>query len=450
MLDTWSMSVRTRAVWIRVGCGAAAVAGLVLAPHAAPGAVAAPAPAAVPASLSASLSEGDGPKGFTLRDSRITESSGLAASRTHKGVYWTHNDSDDGPYVYAVDGRTGKTVATVTLRGVNPRDVEGISVGPDGDVYVGDIGDNLGGKWPEVWIYRFHEPKRLGDVTVDPTRYTVRYADGPRDAESLMVHPKTGRVYVASKNGEGKAGLYAGPERLSAQGVNTFSRVAKIGLQATDGAFSPDGQRLVLRAYFGATAYRWEGKGVTGGVEKIGTVPVPIQRQGESVTFAPDGGTLMYGSEGVRSEVEPVRLDGEAVPPRREAAPTGRATTGRAGAAARPTTSATRSPTGPWSGPAPLSPPRWCCGWASGGSSAAGTDAPAVAGADSRGVPLACLGRTSVACLGRISGSVQPNRRGLPRPEPADRFSRISGPDQPNQRARAVSSGVSSVSVQAR
>ncbi|GAA2622272.1 hypothetical protein GCM10009863_40420 [Streptomyces axinellae] len=295
-----------------MGCGAAAVAGLVLAPPAAPGAVAAPATGS--ASL-ADGADGGGPKGFTLRDSRITESSGLAASRTHKGVYWTHNDSDDGPYVYAVDGRTGKTVATVTLRGLNPRDVEAISVGPDGDVYVGDIGDNLGGKWPEVWIYRFHEPKRLGDVTVNPTRYTVRYADGPRDAESLMVHPKTGRVYIASKNGEGKAGLYAGPERLTAQGVNTFSRVAKIGLQATDGAFSPDGKRLVLRAYFGATAYRWEGKGVSGGIEKIGTVPVPIQRQGESVTFAPDGGTLMYGSEGARSEVEPVRLSGEAAPP---------------------------------------------------------------------------------------------------------------------------------------
>ena len=43
------------------------------------------------------------PKGFTIRDPRITESSGLAASRLHPGIYWTHNDSDDGPYLYAVD-----------------------------------------------------------------------------------------------------------------------------------------------------------------------------------------------------------------------------------------------------------------------------------------------------------------------------------------------------------
>ncbi|CAM5631922.1 hypothetical protein SANTM175S_05420 [Streptomyces antimycoticus] len=102
---------------------------------------------------------------FTIEDPRITESSGLAASRLHPGVYWTHNDSSDGPYVYAVDGKTGKTVARVVLRGIgDPRDVEAISIGADGNVYVGDIGDNLGGQWSHVWIYRFPEPKQLKDT----------------------------------------------------------------------------------------------------------------------------------------------------------------------------------------------------------------------------------------------------------------------------------------------
>ncbi|WP_369201622.1 hypothetical protein [Streptomyces sp. PU-14G] len=253
----------------------------------------------------------DEPQGFTIRDSRITESSGLAASRAHEGVYWTHNDSDDGPYVYAVDSRTGKTVARVVMRGIDPRDVEAVSVGPDGDVYVGDIGDNLDGSWSEVWIYRFPEPERLhGDITVTPTRYTVRYADGPRNAESLMVHPKTGRVYIASKNAKGEAGVYAGPRRLDAAGANTFSRVADLDFEATDGAFSPDGTRLVLRGYFSGYAYRWK----DGKPDKIGSVAVPLQRQGESVTFTPDGRTLMFGSEGTNSGVEPVQLEGEAVP----------------------------------------------------------------------------------------------------------------------------------------
>ncbi|MGI5353171.1 hypothetical protein ACQEU8_34070 [Streptomyces sp. CA-250714] len=290
------MSVRLR---VR-GIGAVAVLGLLL------GAVATAPGAAAAAAAS------DEPEGFTIRDSRITESSGLAASRAHRGIYWTHNDSDDGPYVYAVDSRTGKTVSRVTLSGIKPRDVEAISVGPDGNVYVGDIGDNLDGSWSEVWIYRFREPERLrGDVTVTPTRYTVRYADGPRNAESLMVHPRTGRVYIASKNDKGKGGVYAAPAKLNPGGVNTFSRVAKIDFEATDGAFSPDGSRLVLRGYFSAFGYKWR----DGKPEKIGSVPVPLARQGESVTFAPDGRTLMYGSEGEGSGVDPARLNGEAAPP---------------------------------------------------------------------------------------------------------------------------------------
>lgn len=155
--------------------------------------------------------------GFTIKDPRITESSGLAASHAYPGIYWTHNDQDE-PRVFAVDSRTGETVATVTLKGVGkPRDMEAISVGPDGNVYVGDIGDNLNGSWDHVWIYRFPEPKALKDVTVRATQFTVKYADGARNAEALMVHPKTGRVYIASKNEDG-GGLYEGPATLTASG----------------------------------------------------------------------------------------------------------------------------------------------------------------------------------------------------------------------------------------
>ncbi|UGY92060.1 hypothetical protein [Streptomyces gobiensis] len=251
----------------------------------------------------------EGPESFTIEDSRIVESSGLAASSTHKGIYWTHNDSGYAPNVYAVDSKTGKTVATISLSGIEGRDLEAISMGPDGDIYVGDIGDNLGGNWPEVWIYRFAEPKELRDQTIQPTRYTVRYADGPRDAESLAVHPTTGRVYIVGKNEDGD-GLYAGPEELSSSGVNTFQRVAGIDLWATDAAFSPDGSRLAVRGYFGGIMYAWK----DGKPKRIGRLSVPIQRQGESMTFTPDGRTLMYGSEGERSEVRPVELSGEQLP----------------------------------------------------------------------------------------------------------------------------------------
>ncbi|MCP9987617.1 WD40 repeat domain-containing protein [Streptomyces sudanensis] len=264
--------------------------------------------AAGAAGPAAAAGDGDG-DGLTLTDPRITESSGLAASRAHPGVYWTHNDQDE-PRVFAVDGRTGQTVATVTLRGVGkPRDMEAISVGPDGHVYVGDIGDNLNGSWKHVWVYRFREPERLRDTTVDATQYTVRYEDGPRDAEALMVHPRTGRVYIASKNEEG-GGLYEGPAKLSARGVNVFRRVGEVPW-VTDGAFSPDGTRLVLRGYFSARGYAWEG-GRLGADDRV---RAPVLGQSESVTYTADGSALLFGTEGERSQVVRVPVEGTVAEP---------------------------------------------------------------------------------------------------------------------------------------
>lgn len=236
---------------------------------------------------------------FTISDPRIRESSGLATSRIHPGVYWTHNDSDDGPFVYAVDSATGRTLARVTLTGIGkPRDVEAISLGPDGQLYVGDIGDNRNGTWDHVWIYRFPEPKQLGDVTVKATQFTVRYADGARNAEALMVHPLTGRVYIASKD-ENKGGLYEGPAQLSTGGANVFRRVADVPW-VTDGAFSPDGNRLTLRGYFTARTYPWKDGRPVGEGERV---DAPWQGQAESVTYTADGSTLMFGAEGEGSRV---------------------------------------------------------------------------------------------------------------------------------------------------
>ncbi|QCX77361.1 hypothetical protein C9F11_18545 [Streptomyces sp. YIM 121038] len=248
-----------------------------------------------------------GNDGFTIEDPRITESSGLVPSRAHPGVYWTHNDQDSGAYLYAVDSRTGKTVARITMTGVGkPRDVEAISMGPDGSLYVGDIGDNLGGKWSFVWVYKLPEPKELKDQSVRATQYVVKYADGPRDAEALMVHPRTGRVYIADKKEDGGS-LYEGPARLSTSGTNVFRRVASTDLWVTDGAFSPDGKHLALRGYFGGVAFAWRGEGR---IKREGRLRVPLQRQGESVTYSPDGSHLMYGTEGEQSDVEAVEVKG--------------------------------------------------------------------------------------------------------------------------------------------
>ncbi|HET9558776.1 MAG TPA: hypothetical protein VFS70_16690 [Actinomycetota bacterium] len=237
-----------------------------------------------------------------LGDQRILESSGLALSRRHEAVLWTHNDSGGGPRLYAV-GSDGRTLATLTLGGAAARDWEGMATGRDDRgrpaLFVGDIGDN-NGVWPEVAVYRVAEPAELRDATVPAARYRLRYADGPHDAEALLVDPRSNRLYVATKEVAG-GGLYRAPARLRTGQVNLLRRVARVPPVVTDGAWLPDGRGFVLRDYQDAYVYAAPGR-------RVGAFELPLQQQGESLTASADGRSVLAGSEGVASEVWRVPL----------------------------------------------------------------------------------------------------------------------------------------------
>jgi hypothetical protein len=249
---------------------------------------------------------------FKISDPRISESSGLAASRRHPGVVYTHNDSGHGPVVYAI-GPDGRTKATLTIAGARARDWEGIAVGRDGKgapaLFIADIGDNLGGAWPYVTVYRVPEPAELKDQTLHATPFRMKYQDGPRDAESILIDPRSNRLYIASKSklfgGNGK--LYAAPRQLSSSGFTILRRVGNVPPTATDGAFAPDGRTFVIRTYFGATIYTAPGRRLT-------NVSLPAQPQGESITYTLDGRSLLVGSEGDHQPVWKVPVPGEALP----------------------------------------------------------------------------------------------------------------------------------------
>jgi hypothetical protein len=233
----------------------------------------------------------------TLTDPRIIESSDLVASALHPGLLWTTNDSGDGPRIFGVDPK-GKTVAVATLRGARARDWEALAPGRSADgtplLWVGDIGDNLG-TWPSVRVYRIDEPTKLGNHDVSWTGYDLRYPDGPRNAETLLVNPSTGRLYVVSKLVEGAA-VYEAPLPLRTDRVNVLTRVASAPALVTDGAFSPDGKTVALRDY----VWAWRSSSVKGPWHQI---QIPLEPQGESLTWTPDGRAVLIGSEGYHSVV---------------------------------------------------------------------------------------------------------------------------------------------------
>ncbi|WP_433245109.1 hypothetical protein [Actinomadura nitritigenes] len=261
----------------------------------------------VPPAAAATASGGT--TAFTIGDPRITESSGLAASTVHPGIVYTHNDSGGVPKIYAL-GPDGRVRAVLTLGGATARDWEAMALGKDEKgrpaIYMGDIGDNLGGAWPYVTVYRIPEPAQVRSQTIRATAFRIKYADGPRNAETLMVNPRTNRLYIASKLFGGA--IYEAPKHLRTSGYNIMHKIGDAPAIATDGAFAPDGSTCVIRTYFGARMYAVTPDGRPG--KSLGSVSLPFQPQGESITYTPDGRYFLAGSEGVKQPVYKVPVPG--------------------------------------------------------------------------------------------------------------------------------------------
>lgn len=232
---------------------------------------------------------------FAFTDPDIVESSGLVA---RGGLVVTVNDSGDGNRIFTVDPVTGGTVGTTSWQG-DARDIEALAPADEDHVLVGDIGDNLAGR-DRVQVARV--PFGLGERELTAETFDLAYADGPHDAEALLVHPTTGRLYVVSKEFIGR--IYAAPEQLDAEGINELTPVEEVLGIVTDGAFWPDGEHLVLRSYTQAAVYTWPE------LDRIALLDLPPQQQGEGIAVTEDGEVLL-SSEGQEAEVLRVDLPPE-------------------------------------------------------------------------------------------------------------------------------------------
>jgi hypothetical protein len=230
----------------------------------------------------------------TFADERFTEISGMTYSQRHDNVIYLHNDSSGGPQIYAVDARTCETLATLTIDGIEARDIEAIGSGRTAKgrpiLWIADIGDNLN-SWPEVRLHRVREPKELRDRTLPARTYRFTYPERPLNAEALLADPDSTQVWVVTKQ-SAKGTLYALPKRMSESGVNMATAVGSTGALVTDGAVSPDGSRYALRDYVDAELL----DGLPPGSDPL-TVYLPLQLQGEAMTWTQDGTALLVAGE---------------------------------------------------------------------------------------------------------------------------------------------------------
>jgi hypothetical protein len=236
---------------------------------------------------------------FTIKDARITESSGLAVD-PEGSLYWTVNDSGDRGVAYGI-GLDGEVQGTLNFR-AQPQDVEAVAVHED-RLYVADIGDNNRER-DSIRVYFFKNPRANG-LTVTYYAYDFRYPDGSHNAETLLVDD-SGRLFIVTKGR--KASIYEAPLRPRREGINELERVGAAPSNVTDGTFLSGGDRIALLTYnsveiIDAASY-----------EVVASAPIPDQPQAESLTLSLDGQSLLVGSEGKKSTVYSVPVPSEATP----------------------------------------------------------------------------------------------------------------------------------------
>ena len=223
----------------------------------------------------------------------LRETSGIAVSRAHPGVFWSHNDSGGDPAVMAVDS-TGRILAQVRITDASNRDWEDIAVGPcepgGGDcIFIAETGDN-DEKYPHVAVYRVSEPDPSTDTASEPADiFRFRYPDGARDAEGLFVTERG--IHIVSKGRSDAIELfrlsppYAPGNTVEAERLQRLEPPpASASFQATAAAIDPASGRVAIRTYADLRFFEVAGDTLVP-VGRPAEGAAPGQLQGEGVDF---------------------------------------------------------------------------------------------------------------------------------------------------------------------
>lgn len=258
-----------------------------------------------------------------LKTDKLDEISGMAESRRNVGVLWMHNDAGDQPRLFAVN-LAGQLLAEVAVPGAQALDWEDIAIGPGLDptapsLYIADIGDNAADR-AQVTVYRAPEP------IVDPGTPGVqtalsqveaihlRYPDGPRDAEALLIDPLSGDLLLVSKESDGKSKVYRAKAPLQAGALVDLAKVGKLEFGkgplpgdalATAAAVAADGLHFAIRTRDHAFEWaRLPGESLPQALFAAPCVlPLRSEDQGEALSYAADGSGLYTVSEGKGAKI---------------------------------------------------------------------------------------------------------------------------------------------------
>jgi hypothetical protein len=228
-----------------------------------------------------------------ISDSRIEESSGLVVSAEHDDLAYTVNDAGNDPIVYAVKISTGEVVGTTQVGGGDVEDSESIAIDGKGRMWLADLGDNDEER-DDTALYVFAEPGP-GNHSVNAKRFPVTYDGGAVDIEAFLVHPKTGKKFLVSKEKKTAGTLYSLPAKLKPTGNRATDTGRPMPEDTSDGTFTIDGSQALIRTRESVFVYDPKGW------KQVDEISVPEVEQGETIAMEPGGTSFLIGSEGENS-----------------------------------------------------------------------------------------------------------------------------------------------------
>jgi len=235
-------------------------------------------------------------------------------------LLWSHNDSGNDETIFAIN-TAGKLLGEWKVKNAKNTDWEDIAAYKDAAghcfLYLGDIGDNKIQR-PEHAVYRVAEPNvgalsggQDGDKahfeTQPAEKLTFSYPDQNSDAETLMVEPRSGNIYVLTKRISGPSSVYRIRPDFGHSDVQKAELVAQLSVPAipngylTGGDISPDGRRVAICDYTQGYEYELpEGDATFDDIWKQEPTIIDLGKRsgGESIAYSVDGTAVYATSEG--------------------------------------------------------------------------------------------------------------------------------------------------------
>lgn len=192
---------------------------------------------------------------------KLDEVSGIVYMKD--STIWAVQDNGNPDLIYQLSLQ-GKLLNELEVKNAKNHDWEDITKDPDGNLYIGDIGNNWSDR-KDLVIYKIPDPTNEPGDKIEAEKIEFNYPEQKKfppkkkdlkyDAEALFYHEDN--LYIITKDRRGPftggALIYKVPAKkgnYEAQLVGNFTTCEEwISCQVTAADISPDGKKIILLGY---------------------------------------------------------------------------------------------------------------------------------------------------------------------------------------------------------